>query len=164
MAGWLLVLLVVLAFLGVIVLAVLAHAGYFADLRIRTSVPASLPKRAAYNVHQGPYNKLCGPLSALTARAPKQTLFCIFYDDPKEVKYLHVDLYIMSGAQLRANMSKPCPSHLLHKQLLRNVPLGMIFMTPINPPKTNNSPLKQWKLSMKALTPRCVLGVDRSMS
>lgn len=86
MASLLLILLAALLLIGVILLAVLLHAGYLTNLRIRMSIPASLPSRVVYTVHKGPYQKAYGPLSELTARAPKQRAFCIFYDDPKKVR------------------------------------------------------------------------------
>lgn len=85
MAGWLLFLLVVLFLIGIILFAVLLHAGYFTSLRIRMSIPSSLPTRVVYTVYRGSYSKAYVPLLELTAKAPKQTAFCIFYDDPKKV-------------------------------------------------------------------------------
>ena len=76
-----------LVLVAAVVVCVLLHAGYFSDLRIRTSTPALLPKRIAYTVHRGPYSGVGEPLSHLSARAPKQTSFCVFYDDPKKVGY-----------------------------------------------------------------------------
>ena len=82
-------LICVLLLVAFFALCVLAHAGYFSEIRIRTSAPASLPHRVAYTVHKGAYSIVGTPLSNLTAKAPKQTQFCIFYDDPKKV-VLHV--------------------------------------------------------------------------
>ena len=93
MAGWF-VLLGVLVGLFVI-LGVLAHAGYFSDLRIRTSVPASLPHRVAYTVHRGPYRNVGGLVENLAVFAPKQTRFCVFYDDPKEVSCVQWEFFCM---------------------------------------------------------------------
>ena len=85
MASWLLALLCVLVIVGVCILGILLHAGLFSDLRIRTTIPASLPRRVAYTVHRGAYSKVGGPLSILSAIASKQKHFCIFYDDPNKV-------------------------------------------------------------------------------
>lgn len=104
MAGWLLFLLVVLFLVGIILLAVLVHAGYFTTVRIRTSIPSSLPTRVVYTVFKGPYSKAYVPLSELTARAPKQTAFCIFYDDPKKVrKYTSLSSVIHARVVLKWN-------------------------------------------------------------
>ena len=96
MGTWLLILLGSLIVVFVFILGVLAHAGYFSDLRIRTSFPASLPQRAAYLIHQGPYKKVCGPLERITSIARNQKTFAVFYDDPENVSSLAVErlLYV----------------------------------------------------------------------
>ena len=82
----LVVLVAVVVVVATLIVAVLAHAGYFSDLRIRTSIPASLPSRVAYTVHQGPYRNVGSRLERLASLAPGQTRFCAFYDDPKQVR------------------------------------------------------------------------------
>ena len=67
------------------------HSGVCTDIRIRTSIPASLPRRVAYSVHRGPYSKMGDSISDLTARAPRQTLFGAFYDDPDNVSGLTIN-------------------------------------------------------------------------
>ena len=84
MAVWLFVLLV-LFLTTLITFAVVAHAGFFSSVIIRTSIPASLPRRVAYVVCKGPYTQVGKTLSALGGLAPSQTLFSVFYDDPKKV-------------------------------------------------------------------------------
>ena len=74
----------------IFIFGVLAHAGYFSDLRIRTSLPVSLPRRAAYFIHQGPYKEVCTPLERITAIARHQKAFCVFYDDPENVSSVDV--------------------------------------------------------------------------
>ena len=85
MAVWLLYFLVVLVILCLLCLGMLVHAGFFSDLRIRTSVPASFPHRVAYTIHTGPYKKVGSAFSRIASLAPKQTYFGAFYDDPREV-------------------------------------------------------------------------------
>ena len=82
LAAWLLCVLLVVA---LVALCVIIHAGFFSDVRIRTSAPASLPHRVAYTVHDGDYRNVGTPLSDLSTKAPKQTQFCLFYDDPEKV-------------------------------------------------------------------------------
>ena len=106
--GWLLALFFVVILVAAVIVCVLLHAGFFSDLRIRTSVPASLPSRIAYKVYRGgPYSKVGGSLSTLSAIAPKQTLLCIFYDDPKKVSQWHVENY--SSALSTRVVDLPCP-------------------------------------------------------
>lgn len=85
MSAWLLVVVLFLLLFIVLVIGLFIHAGYFSDLRIRTSFPASLPRRAAYTVHRGSYKNVHVPLSRIASFAPHQRNFCLFYDDPKKV-------------------------------------------------------------------------------
>lgn len=72
----------------VLLLAVLTHAGYFYDLRIRTSIPISAPGRVAYKLHRGSYSN-CGPFfKQLSDLVPHLRVFAIYYDDPKRVSSL----------------------------------------------------------------------------
>lgn len=87
MASWLFYLLVVLVALCLIALGVLAHAGFFSDLRIRTSIPASLPKRVAYCLYTGPYKQAGSAYGRICGLAPNRTSFALYYDDPKEVSW-----------------------------------------------------------------------------
>lgn len=92
MASWLFYLLVVLVALCLIALGVLAHAGFFSDLRIRTSIPASCPKRVAYRLYTGPYKQAGSAFGRICGLAPNRTSFGIYYDDPKEVSWTVDDL------------------------------------------------------------------------
>ena len=85
MAGWLFYLLVVLVALCLIALGALAHAGYFSDLRIRTSIPVSCPKRVAYSLYTGPYKQAGSSYHRICTLAPNRTPFALYYDDPNEV-------------------------------------------------------------------------------
>lgn len=77
--------LIALAAVFIVVFMALLHAGFFADLQIRTSPPASLPHRVAYSVHKGPYNKAGGAFSKLGSLVPRLRLFGVYYDNPNEV-------------------------------------------------------------------------------
>ncbi|CAI8030463.1 Testis-expressed protein 264 [Geodia barretti] len=85
METWLLIVLGTLIVVFIFIFGVLTHAGYFSDLRIRTSLPVSLPRRAAYLIHRGPYKEVCTPLERITAIGRHQKIFCVFYDDPEKV-------------------------------------------------------------------------------
>ena len=84
---WLLYVGIALVIVIFILLGVLAHAGYFYTLLIRTVIPLSVPKRVAYKVYRGPYHNNSG-FKELQKVAPTATTFGIYYDDPKEVRLL----------------------------------------------------------------------------
>ena len=85
METWLLAVLCAVIVVIIFIAGVFAHAGYFSDIRIRTSFPASLPRRVAYVVRRGPYQNVYDSLQRITTIAPDQKHFCVFYDDPKKV-------------------------------------------------------------------------------
>ena len=77
--------------LGVVVVLVLfllamVHAGYFYALRIRTSIPLSLPGRVAYKLHKGSYSNAGPAFKELASLAPRLRTFSIYYDDPRKVR------------------------------------------------------------------------------
>jgi len=87
---WMLYVVIVIAVVILFLLGLLAHAGYFYTLLIRTVIPLSVPKRVAYKVYRGPYYNNSGFKELLKA-APTATTFGIYYDDPKEVRlYMHL--------------------------------------------------------------------------
>ena len=77
--------LIILGIILAIVLGVLLHAGFFYTLRIRTSVPASMPHRVAYKLYRGPYRNAGTGFREIEAVAPMQRTFGIYYDDPGKV-------------------------------------------------------------------------------
>lgn len=88
--GPLLLALVILAVVLATLLAALLHAGLFYQLRIRTVRPLHLPRRAAYKLYRGPYKKAGAAYGAVSADAPRQTLFAAFYDCPETVSHLAI--------------------------------------------------------------------------
>ena len=84
MFGYILILLGIL--LGLF-LGVLVHSGFFSTLRIRTSVPHSIPSRVAYKLYKGPYRNAGAGFSDIKRLAPLLTNFGIYYDAPDKVNY-----------------------------------------------------------------------------
>lgn len=78
-------LLVAVVVLLVLFFMALLHAGYFYDLRIRTSSPLSLPGRVAYKLYRGSYTNAGAAFKELALFAPHLRTFGIYYDDPKRV-------------------------------------------------------------------------------
>lgn len=83
--GVLFYLFAVVALVLILFLMALVHAGYFYDLRIRTSTPLSLPGRVAYKVYRGSYSNAGSAFKELAGLAPFLRTFGIYYDDPKRV-------------------------------------------------------------------------------
>ena len=86
--------LVILGIALTVLLAALLHAGLFYELRIRTIRPLHLPHRVAYKLHRGPYKQAGAAFKALSPEAPKQTLFGVFYDNPKTVSLFTLPPYL----------------------------------------------------------------------
>ena len=90
---------VVVALLIILLLILLAlvHAGYFYALRIRTSIPASAPRRIAYKLYKGPYSKSArlgyGHLMKL---APNSKAVAIYYDDPELVRWFNLVICLLN--------------------------------------------------------------------
>ena len=74
-----------------LLLGVLVHAGYFYTLRIRTSVPSSIPSRVAYKFYKGPYKNAGVGFDDVKKFAPLLTKFGIYYDDPNKVRRVHIN-------------------------------------------------------------------------
>ena len=68
-----------------VLLMIITHAGYFYSLRIRTSIPLSVPRKVAYKLHRGAYSNSGTTYGDLSKLAPHLTTFGIYYDDPKTV-------------------------------------------------------------------------------
>ena len=85
--GVLFYVVVVVLVLVVLFLMALIHAGYFSDIRIRTSIPLSLPSRVAYKLYRGSYSNAGVAFKELDAIAPRLKTVGIYYDDPKKVPY-----------------------------------------------------------------------------
>lgn len=71
----------------VLFLMAITHAGYFYDLRIRTSTPLSLSGRVAYKVYRGSYTNAGSAFKELATLAPHLRTFGIYYDDPRRVSW-----------------------------------------------------------------------------
>lgn len=80
------VVLVVAVVLSLCLMA-LVHAGYFYDLRIRTSIPLSLPGRIAYKLYRGAYSNAGVGFRDIMSVAPQVKSFGIYYDDPNKVSH-----------------------------------------------------------------------------
>ncbi len=74
-----------LAVLLALFLVALLHAGFFYELRIRTSTPLSCPKRVAYKLHTGPYRNCGAHFRRLATLVPSLKTFGVYYDDPDKV-------------------------------------------------------------------------------
>ena len=77
---------VAVAVVAIICLALLTHAGYFSDIRIRTSTPLSLPGRVAYKLYKGSYSNAGAAFKELDLVAPHLKTVGIYYDDPHKVQ------------------------------------------------------------------------------
>lgn len=78
-------LVLVAAVLLALFLMALVHAGYFYDLRIRTSTPLSLPGQVAYKMYRGSYTNAGSAFKELAGLVPHLRTFGIYYDNPKTV-------------------------------------------------------------------------------
>ncbi len=78
-------LVLVVLFLLCLLLMALVHAGFFYDLRIRTSTPLSAPRRTAYKLYRGAYSNAGSGFKELAGLVPHLKTFGIYYDDPKTV-------------------------------------------------------------------------------
>jgi hypothetical protein len=76
----------------ILFLMALTHAGYFYDLRIRTSIPLSLSGRVAYKLYRGSYTNAGAAFREIAQLAPHLKAFGIYYDDPKRVSWESVCL------------------------------------------------------------------------
>lgn len=88
--GWVLYLFIALVVVVCLLLMVLIHAGYFYSLRIRTSIPLSVPRKVAYRLHIGAYSNSGTTYGELLKLAPRLTTFGIYYDDPKRVSVFYI--------------------------------------------------------------------------
>lgn len=77
--------IIVAAIVLVLCLMALVHAGYFYDLRIRTTTPLSLPGRIAYKLYRGAYSNAGTGFREIATAAPHYKSFGIYYDDPSKV-------------------------------------------------------------------------------
>ena len=84
--GVLFYIVVVAIILAVLFLMALIHAGYFSDIRIRTSIPLSLPGRVAYKLYRGSYTNAGAAFKELASVDPHIKTVGIYYDDPKKVR------------------------------------------------------------------------------
>lgn len=78
----------ILAVLGVIALGfflLLVYSGFFYTYSIRCTIPASVPKRFAYELHIGPYEKIGPVFCKLSDLVPTKPLFSVYYDNPETV-------------------------------------------------------------------------------
>lgn len=78
--------LLIVAILLAVFLGCLVHAGFFYTLRIRTSIPYSIPSRVAYKVYRGPYKNAGAGFSDVEQVAPSLKKFGLYYDDPNKVR------------------------------------------------------------------------------
>jgi hypothetical protein len=79
--------IIVVAVILVGILGFFLHLGLLYTPIIRLSHPASMPKRVAYVLKQGPY-KECGPeFSKLQNYCGGATMFGAYYDDPDKVLF-----------------------------------------------------------------------------
>ena len=83
--GVLFVALLLLALVVVVALLALVHAGFFYAFPIRTTTPASAPRRVAYSVHTGSYSNSGAAFRRLQSVVPDKKLFGVYYDDPSKV-------------------------------------------------------------------------------
>ena len=86
--GVLFYLVLAVLIVAVLFLMALVHAGYFSDIRIRTSTPLSLPGRIAYKLYRGSYSNAGAAFKELAAVAPHLKTVGIYYDDPNKVSRL----------------------------------------------------------------------------
>lgn len=83
--GVLFYVVIAVVIVAVVFLAALMHAGYFSDIRIRTSTPLSLPGRVAYKFYRGSYSNAGAAFKELALIAPRLKTVGIYYDDPNKV-------------------------------------------------------------------------------
>ena len=83
--GVLFYVVIAVVIIAAICLMVLTHAGYFYDIRIRTSTPLSLPGRVAYKLYRGSYTNAGAAFKELALLAPHLKTVGIYYDDPNKV-------------------------------------------------------------------------------
>ncbi len=83
--GVLFYVVLLLAVVLALLLVALLHAGFFYELRIRTSTPLSCPKRVAYKLYTGPYKNCGSYFRQLISLAPTLKTFGVYYDDPDKV-------------------------------------------------------------------------------
>ena len=67
-------------------MAVAVHAGFFVDIRVRTSQSPNCIRRVAYKPYRGPYKRASEAFGAICSLAPKYTPFGIYYDSPHKVR------------------------------------------------------------------------------
>ncbi|KAL5475260.1 hypothetical protein EMCRGX_G027337 [Ephydatia muelleri] len=67
------------------VLAVAVHAGFFSDIRVRTSLNPNCIRRVAYKPYRGPYKRANEAFGAICSLAPRNAPFGIYYDSPHKV-------------------------------------------------------------------------------
>ena len=84
--GVLFYVVLLLAVILAVLLIALLHAGFFFDLRIRTSTPLSCPKRVAYRLYTGPYKNSGAAFKQLCGIVPDLKTFGVYYDDPDKVR------------------------------------------------------------------------------
>lgn len=68
------------------VLAVAVHAGFFSDIRVRTSLNPNCIRRVAYKPYRGPYKRANEAFGAICSLAPRNAPFGIYYDSPHKVQ------------------------------------------------------------------------------
>ena len=78
--------LTIAAILLAVFLGCLVHAGFFYTLRIRTSIPYSIPSRVAYKVYRGPYKNAGAGFNDIGKVAPSMKKFGLYYDNPTKVR------------------------------------------------------------------------------
>lgn len=82
---WFFIVFVVLLLVLLLVLGVAVHAGFFTDIRVRTSLDPKCVTRVAYKAYRGPYKRASEAFRAICILAPKNTPFGIYYDPPSKV-------------------------------------------------------------------------------
>lgn len=98
-------------------LVALLHAGFFTDLRIRTSTPLSCPKRVAYKFHTGSYKQCGGAFRRVMSLAPTLKTFGVYYDDPRKVQSTRYSTSLV-GLTVVCSMPGPRGKPALHRWLL----------------------------------------------
>jgi hypothetical protein len=88
---------IIVAILLAVFLGCLTHAGFFYTLRIRTTIPYSIPSRVAYKVYRGPYKNAGGGFNDIEKVAPSLKKFGLYYDNPEKVSQSRHDQKIIWG-------------------------------------------------------------------
>ena len=70
-----------------VVFIVLVHSGLLYTPIIRMSHPASMPRRVAYVLKQGPYKNCGTECNKIMKLSRGATTFGLFYDDPEKVNF-----------------------------------------------------------------------------